>query len=53
MWIGPEKRDINRKKGTVNRKKGTIEKTAFSSISPRKTTFSYMRARPKKQGKTR
>jgi hypothetical protein len=26
LWIAPEKRDINRKKGTLNRKKGTLNR---------------------------
>ena len=56
MWTAPEKKDSNRKKGTANRKKGTVRRRWFLPISPRKTAFSYMRARPinkKKQVKKR
>ena len=54
LWMAPEKRDSNRKKGTANRKKGTVPGTPKSPGNPRQCLLCgrSSRARAKKTRKT-
>jgi hypothetical protein len=45
LWTAPGKRHSNPESGTFNPESGTVQNTCFLPISPRKTAFSYMRAR--------
>jgi hypothetical protein len=52
LWIAPEKRQINRKKGRCNRKKGRIEKKEKSSGTLASISFQACpRARARKNFK--